>query len=205
MYAAGCYRFLSVDPVMNRAKVKSLSNENSGEEEDKVEKAGNHDLYGKNNSLFNPQLWNMYSFNRNNPLTFFDPEGNSSLTFSRSTHSLSLYDNQGNLVGTYNASNNATSGTQPWPNGTFSYSWHSPHLNAQPSDRISQSGNYVFNVDGRGGMGVHAGRLGMEDLAGRHDWNHATEGCIRTTEEAMSAIAQRFKQSDPLTTITVQN
>jgi RHS repeat-associated protein len=40
------YRFLSVDPVINRDE-----------------------------AISNPQLWNLYSFCRNNPITFFDPDG----------------------------------------------------------------------------------------------------------------------------------
>jgi RHS repeat-associated protein len=41
------YRFLSVDPVIN-----------------------------KDEALANPQLWNLYSYCRNNPVTYFDPDGN---------------------------------------------------------------------------------------------------------------------------------
>jgi RHS repeat-associated protein len=40
------YRFISVDPVIN-----------------------------KEEALANPQLWNLYSYCRNNPITFFDPDG----------------------------------------------------------------------------------------------------------------------------------
>jgi RHS repeat-associated protein len=40
------YRFISVDPVIN-----------------------------KDEALVNPQLWNLYSYCRNNPITFFDPDG----------------------------------------------------------------------------------------------------------------------------------
>jgi RHS repeat-associated protein len=40
------YRFISVDPVIN-----------------------------KEEALVNPQLWNLYSYCRNNPVTFFDPDG----------------------------------------------------------------------------------------------------------------------------------
>jgi RHS repeat-associated protein len=41
------YRFNSVDPIIN-----------------------------KEVALMNPQLWNLYAYCRNNPLTFFDPDGN---------------------------------------------------------------------------------------------------------------------------------
>jgi RHS repeat-associated protein len=44
------YRFLSIDPIIN-----------------------------KDDSLLNPQLWNLYSYCRNNPITFFDPDGKDSI------------------------------------------------------------------------------------------------------------------------------
>jgi len=43
------FRFLSVDPIIN-----------------------------KDEALVNPQLWNLYSYCRNNPVTFFDPDGRES-------------------------------------------------------------------------------------------------------------------------------
>jgi hypothetical protein len=53
-------------------------------------------------------------------------------------------------------------------------------------------------------MGVHAGREGKTDQAGRKDTEYATNGCIRTTEDAMDTIETTAK-SDPLDTITVVN
>jgi hypothetical protein len=127
------------------------------------------------------------------------------LTFSRSAGTITLYNNSGAIVGTYNASNNVASGTSQWPNGTFTYSWHSPHSNAAESDAISASGNYIFNVPERTSMGIHAGRLGETDMAGRTGWEHATRGCIRTTEQGMTAINSRIRANDPLTQITVND
>lgn len=45
-YGHSQYRFISVDPVIN-----------------------------KNEALANPQLWNLYSYCKNNPITNFDPDG----------------------------------------------------------------------------------------------------------------------------------
>jgi RHS repeat-associated protein len=45
-YGHGQYRFISVDPVIN-----------------------------KDEALVNPQLWNLYFYCHNNPITFFDPNG----------------------------------------------------------------------------------------------------------------------------------
>ena len=46
------YRWLSVDPVINRQE-----------------------------ALGNPQLWNLYAFCRDNPITYWDPDGRTELTF----------------------------------------------------------------------------------------------------------------------------
>jgi len=51
-HASFYYRWLSVDPSMN-----------------------------KEEALINPQLWNLYSFCRNNSITFWDPDGRTELTF----------------------------------------------------------------------------------------------------------------------------
>ncbi len=46
------YRFISVDPVIN-----------------------------KDEALVNPQLWNLYAYCRNNPITYLDPDGRTELKF----------------------------------------------------------------------------------------------------------------------------
>ncbi len=45
-YDHNSYRFISVDPIINKGE-----------------------------ALSNPQLWNLYAYCRNNPITFFDPDG----------------------------------------------------------------------------------------------------------------------------------
>jgi hypothetical protein len=52
-------------------------------------------------------------------------------------------------------------------------------------------------------MGVHAGRQNDPDGLGRTGVDHATRGCIRTTEEAMEVIAETALV-DPLTSIKVE-
>ena len=54
------------------------------------------------------------------------------------------------------------------------------------------------------GVGVHSGRANKEDLAKRSGVEFATNGCVRTTDAAMSKIVGTAK-TDPLTKLTVQN
>ncbi len=49
-YDHNSYRFISVDPIIN-----------------------------KEEALSNPQLWNLYAYCRNNPITYFDPDGRESI------------------------------------------------------------------------------------------------------------------------------
>jgi RHS repeat-associated protein len=169
------YRFLSVDPVINRDE-----------------------------ALSNPQLWNLYAYCRNNPITYWDPDGRSFLKFDRSEQKITLYDNAGKEIGTWDASNYAEKGTEKFPIGTWKYHHYTPHPEAKEEDPISGSGFYGFDVKGNKTLGVHAGRKGQTDQAGRTEWKYATKGCIRTIEDAMKAIAERFQQQDPLTKIVVQ-
>ena len=53
-------------------------------------------------------------------------------------------------------------------------------------------------------MGVHSGKEGISDQAGRVGVNYATNGCIRTTDDAMAEIEQTAK-NDELETIEVKN
>lgn len=109
-------------------------------------------------------------------------------------------------MGTWDASNNVPEGVKPWQTGTFKFVWPSESLHKKSKrwQAISSSGAYIFEVPGRPEMGVHAGREGWFDSKGRTGWQHETSGCIRTTEEAMAAIKNRFLKKDPLTHITVE-
>ena len=67
-------------------------------------------------------------------------------------------------------------------------------------------GMVQFNVPGHDGVGVHAGRQVIPALTPERGTgpDHVTNGCIRTTEEAMSAIVNTMR-NDPLTSIRVIN
>ncbi|MGU3340958.1 L,D-transpeptidase [Methylobacterium mesophilicum] len=57
-----------------------------------------------------------------------------------------------------------------------------------------------FNYPGHPGVGLHSGRANAENMPGAQ---HATHGCIRTTDEAMAEIIKVIA-NDPLITISVK-
>jgi hypothetical protein len=60
------------------------------------------------------------------------------------------------------------------------------------------NGNYIFEVPGCVGCGVHSGRKNRPDGRGRRGPKHATNGCIRTTDDATDTIQNLIDQGDPL-------
>lgn len=118
----------------------------------------------------------------------------SRLEFSRAQHSITLFDSEGNRLGSWEAYNNPSSTSSPFPSGTYPFSWHSPHTGAAANSEVGAHGNFIFVVPGHPGMGVHAGRAGPQSVTG---------GCIRTTDGAMQRI-QDLHRTDRLTQITVQ-
>ena len=167
---------------------------------------------------------NLYRYAKNNPLRFVDSLGLSELEFDRSGGTITVYpgDGQGGRAEgpgrSFDASNNARSGVSPSlpegngpaPNGTFGTGPIIPTPGAPGSalgDKgfvpidlrpIDPSGDKMIGPV-RGGVGIHAGRVGQCNAAGRCGAQHATNGCIRTTPEAMDALA-----SDPPTRITIK-
>jgi RHS repeat-associated protein len=179
--------------------------------------------------LDNPQTLNLYAYVLNNPLTKDDPDGHSTLLYDAHAQTLTLYSSDGQKVGTWHASNNVDSKahfnngqkTTPLPNGTYGMADESaPHMHPGQKDRNgdgnmadSPKGEFgkdgIFRLDKSAvnpdrGVGVHAGKEGVPDAAGRTGPDHATNGCVRTTGDGMDAITSTAK-SDPLTSITVQN
>ena len=145
------------------------------------------------------RLWgrniNYLSYVGNNPIKYIDPFGFSSLTYDSGSGTLTLSDSSGNQVGQFPAGNNTTSDSNgPWPPSTYPYSHHVPHPESGPTGPFGSHGNFVFDVSGRTGMGVHSGRQGPES---------PTRGCVRTTDEGTQAISD-LNADDPLTSITVQ-
>lgn len=136
----------------------------------------------------------------NKPISKIDPNGLSYLIYDQGTKTLYLYSGQGEILGTFDAGNNVVKsvGTSPLKEGNvydFAYQKNHP---ADPNGPFGSNGNFVFNVPGHQGVGVHAGR------ANKGGPTHPTEGCIRTTDDATDLIS-RTHADDPLTSLTIIN
>lgn len=92
----------------------------------------------------------------------------------------------------WRACNNADSASRgPWPVGVFDAELLVPVGGIDGSPTGKYGSHFLrYIVPGRVGMGVHAGRRDDLDGAGRSGPDHATLGCIRTSDEAMAEIAR---------------
>ena len=84
----------------------------------------------------------------------------------------------------------------------FSYS--TTHPDDAPNSAYGTSGNFVFDVPGCTGCGIHSGRESSTDRAGQSGVNYATNGCIRTTDEATSLLRQLTRSGDTPSRLTVE-
>ncbi len=142
------------------------------------------------------QLPHLYGYVGNNPFNRIDPLGLSFLLYNSDTGTLELYNKFWYLVGKFPAGNNTATGPDsngPWPNGIFPYSYYVTHSESGPTGQYGSYGNFVFDVPGCEGCGVHSGRRGADAL---------TNGCIRTTDPGTQAIKD-LNATDPLTHIIV--
>ena len=147
---------------------------------------------------------NTYAYVGGNPLSYVDLFGLSKLIFNPSVGSLSVVTGGGETVGQYPASNNAQRSSRgPLASGSYGYRYHVPHRGETSNGKYGSNGNFVFNVPGCSGCGVHSGRANSCDLAGRCGSNFATSGCIRTTDDATRLIKELADQGDPLTDLIV--
>ena len=136
----------------------------------------------------------------------------SRLVFDGTAHTVQLIDKHGKAVGTWTAYNNIDSafakthyaGARHLKNGLYvmqdSRSAHR-HPGDNANGRFGTYGILRFNyhVD-HPGVGVHSGRANNTRVPGAQ---HATHGCVRTTDEAMRYITAHIS-GDPLTNITIQ-
>ena len=172
-----------------------------------------------------------YVYCSNNPIMLIDPTGMNDLPyliFNGKTHTLQIWDD-GNtpddnsddfFLGEFDAHNEVTlTSNGKWEDGTYEMqdkNMANKHPGSYEKDGITlkDSPNGAYGTDGiyraknfketttekiRSGMGIHAGREN-KDFGKRK-----TEGCIRTTPEAMIAIGEAIANYGPLQSITIQN
>jgi hypothetical protein len=115
-------------------------------------------------------------------------------TYNDTNHTLTIGDQK------FTAYNNAASNSNgKWPKGTFKYERPTTHPDDGEDSAYGSHGNYIFTVPDRTDMGIHSGRKNKEDKAGRKGPQHATMGCIRTTDEGVAALAKVVKKDFVLT------
>jgi hypothetical protein len=126
-----------------------------------------------------------------------------SLTYNDTSGSLVVIDETGKEIATFSAGNNAVNKSRgKWPEGEYEFSHFNPHPgNANSS--YGSHGNFVFDVPGCSGCGVHSGRENVRDPRGRTGPQYGTNGCIRTTDSATKFIKERHQGSDPLIKLRV--
>ncbi|MGE4505034.1 MAG: hypothetical protein AB7D51_06770 [Desulfovibrionaceae bacterium] len=125
-----------------------------------------------------------------------DPEGLSSIEYNDAEKELIIREAD-NTRWRFPADNQTVRGQEPYPGGNHPYSWHSEHKGADADSSYGSNGNFIFEVEGRTGMGVHAGR------ANKGGVHHPTYGCIRTTDEATKRISE-VHRTDPLKMLYVR-
>ena len=147
---------------------------------------------------------NSYAYTAGNPQNRVDERGLSSLMFDATRHRLFVVNGAGQLVGEFPAGNNAQKGSRgPWPVGTYEFDYWVPHAGAGPDSSYGSYGNFVFAVKGCKGCGVHSGRAHLQDKAHRAGTEYATNGCIRSTDDATRLILDLTNHGDPLRSLTV--
>lgn len=145
-----------------------------------------------------------YSYTGSNPISRIDPLGLSSLIYNTSTGTLTVVNGAGQAIGDFPAGNNAQRGSRgALPLGDYGYAYHTSHPGDALDSPFGSFGNFVFNVPGCVGCGVHSGRANSTDRAGRSGVKYATNGCVRTTDGATGLVNQLIAAGDPLSGLIV--
>lgn len=117
------------------------------------------------------------------------------LVFDRAASLLHILTANGAL--SWRAENNAQRSSRgPWPVGVFE-----PEVLVQVGgEDANPSGTFGpvfvrYSVPGRVGMGLHSGRRDDPDGLGRTGPGHATNGCIRTSDEATGELLRLVRHA----------
>ena len=131
----------------------------------------------------------------------------SKIIFNGATHQVTLVDGNGNNVSSWAAYNNVDSHATLThiPNGTYIFQDRAhPHRHHAASADTTDGpygmyGIFRFSVPNHPGIGLHSGRAHARHAPGPQ---HATMGCIRTSDDAIAAVIKMASTSS-LTTIEV--
>ena len=138
---------------------------------------------------------NLYRMVGNNPVNFVDPLGLIMAIFEAGNNRLTIFSNEGNFLGQYDARNLVTRDSKgQFPAGMYDFGEpRGPRGKTRPD-----TGNWfvpILDVHGRSDMGFHGGGTGLKDpFASNQGWVK-TQGCIRVQNQALEEIV-RFIQQD---------
>ncbi|MGE4291995.1 MAG: RHS repeat domain-containing protein [Desulfovibrio sp.] len=138
-----------------------------------------------------------YGYCLDDPVNGRDPEGLSSVEYNDEEKEIVLRAANGTSWD-FPADNRTVRGHAHYPSGNFPFAWHSEHDGADENSSYGSNGNFIFDVKGRTGMGVHAGRANKGGI------HHPTYGCIRTTDTATNKMSEVHKV-DPLSKLYVRH
>jgi RHS repeat-associated protein len=142
---------------------------------------------------------NLFMYVGNNLVSRIDPLGLTDLIYDYYYGLLIVVSKEGEIKGMFPASNNAQIGSRgKWPAGEYKFLYWKEHPESGPNDTYGSNGNFVFYVPGCSGCGVHSGHQGSCDKANRCGYKFATNGCIRTTDEATALIRKLHENGDPV-------
>jgi len=137
---------------------------------------------------------NLYRYVGNNPVNFVDPLGLITAIFEAGNNRLTIFSNEGDFLGQYDARNLVTRGSKgEFPPGIYDFGEpRGPRGETRPD-----TGNWfipILNVHGRIEMGLHGGGSGLKDpFATNQGWVE-TQGCIRVQNQALEEIASFIQQ-----------
>ena len=145
---------------------------------------------------------NTTTYVSNTPIDTVDPFGLTDVIYNDGAHTLTVIDSGGNARSFPAGNNVARNSRGPCQPGQYQFAYYVPH-SPDPNGPYGSNGNFVFNVPGCNGCGIHSGRANRSDRRGRRGVEHATEGCIRTTDEATDLLNELRLNGDPIRNLTV--